>query len=76
MALFVKVEVTVMKSIHKMSLVGYLIYSIDQRGVYYVFTVFEEVFVGIVHLIHPIIHYPLFPSLLTSRKIGLPTLKA
>ena len=38
-----------------MSLVGYLNYSIDHRGVYYVFIVFEEVFVGTVHLIHPII---------------------
>ena len=53
-----------------MSLVGYLIYSIEHRGVYYVFIDFEEVFVGIVHLIHPIIQYPLFPSLLTSEKIG------
>ena len=53
-----------------MSLVGYLIYSIDHRGVYYVFIVFEEVFVGTVHLIHPIISLPLFPSLLTSGEIG------
>ena len=42
-----------------MSLVGYLIYSIDHRGVYYVFIVFEEVFVGTVHLIHPIISLPI-----------------
>ena len=48
-------KVTVLKSILRVSLVGYLIYSIDHRGVYYVFVDFEDAFVGIVHLIRPII---------------------
>ena len=37
----------------------YLIYSTDHRGVHYVFIVFEEVFVGIVHLIYPIVSLPI-----------------
>ena len=48
-----------------MPLLGYLIYSIDHCGFYYVFIVFEEAFV---HLIFPSLQYPLFPFMSTFGK--------
>ena len=37
-----------------MSLLGYLIYSIDHFGVYYVFIVFEEAFIHLICSFTPI----------------------
>ena len=53
-ALLVYVKVAVLKSIYRMPLLGYLIYSIDYCGVYYVFIVFEEAFVHLIFLVTPI----------------------